>query len=217
MNLKNKTIVITAGPTREVIDPVRYISNYSSGKMGYNLALSAIRFGAQVVLISGPCCLPVPDGLSEFIAINSAEEMLIASEKYAINADVFIACAAVCDYRPKQIMAQKIKKTIDNEVFILEMIKNPDIIATIKQLHPDLFVVGFAAETENLVEYAQKKLISKNLDMIVANNVANGNGFGTEQNQVTVLARDGEFVTFELQDKSSLANKLIQYIANNII
>ena len=216
MTLKNKVVVITAGPTRELIDPVRYISNYSSGKMGYSLAISAIEAGAKVILISGPCSLSVPVGLLDFVSVTSADEMLCESKKHASNSHIFIACAAVADYKPRYIAPLKIKKLLDKEVFTLEMIKTPDIVSIVKQWYPKLFVVGFAAETNNILEYAKSKLVSKKLDMIIVNNVADGKVFGQDQNQVSVLNRFGDIIDFELQDKSLLATKLVEYISLKI-
>ncbi|MFT6373205.1 MAG: phosphopantothenoylcysteine decarboxylase/phosphopantothenate--cysteine ligase, partial [Gammaproteobacteria bacterium] len=167
--LIGKTVLITAGPTREAIDPVRYISNKSSGKMGYALARAACQAGAAVTLISGPVCLTVPERVSR-IDVSSATEMRDVVIKHAEQADIFIACAAVADYRVADVSDQKIKKT--SETMQLNLTRNPDIVSEVTQLNNKPFTVGFAAETENLAEYAQSKLERKNLDMIAANLVS---------------------------------------------
>ncbi|GGY85085.1 phosphopantothenoylcysteine decarboxylase [Cellvibrio zantedeschiae] len=209
--LAGKKVVITAGPTREAIDPVRYISNHSSGKMGYALAQAAVEAGAQTVLISGPTQLAAPDRL-EFIAVTTAEEMLAASLQQAAGCDVFIAAAAVADYRPVQVAAQKIKKTGDANL-TLEFVKNPDIVATIAALAEKPFTVGFAAESENLIAYAQQKLARKNLDLIIANNIAvTGIGFNADDNAVTVIDKTGQ-QEISQRSKQQLARELIALFA----
>ncbi|NRA40806.1 MAG: bifunctional phosphopantothenoylcysteine decarboxylase/phosphopantothenate--cysteine ligase CoaBC, partial [Pseudomonadales bacterium] len=156
--LSGKHIVITAGPTREPLDPVRYLSNHSSGKMGYALASQAIALGASVCLISGPVALVAPERC-ELIQVESAVEMLNAALKASQDADIFIASAAVADYRPAEQAVQKIKKS--NEQIDLQLVKNPDIIATVSQRYPELLTVGFAAETEQLIDHAKAKLMRK--------------------------------------------------------
>lgn len=188
------TITITAGPTREALDPVRYLSNHSSGKMGYALAAAAARRGARVRLISGPVSLDTPTGV-ERIDVESAMEMLDASRRAAVDSQVFIGCAAVADYRAEQVAEHKLKKTPDDEGLTLRLVKNPDIIATIaknaaaSKSRP--YMVGFAAETRDLENYARDKLTRKGLDMIVANDVSQaGLGFGAEHNAALLLWHD---------------------------
>lgn len=196
----NKRIVITAGSTIEPIDPVRYISNHSSGKMGYSLAAAAADLGALVTLISGSqVVLPVPSGINKFIKVTTADEMLSHAISESQNADIFIGCAAVCDYKVTNSMPQKIKKqaksatlssaTAASSKITLELIENPDIIYTIKKTYPNLFVIGFAAETENVLETATKKLHQKNLDMMIANDVSDGKVFGENDAQVIILTK----------------------------
>jgi len=213
--LAGKKVVITAGPTREAIDPVRYISNHSSGKMGYALAQAAAEAGAQTVLISGPTQLAAPQRV-EFVSITTAEEMLAASLKHVNECDVFIAAAAVADYRPAHIATQKIKKTAD-EHMTLELVKNPDIVASIAALDPKPFTVGFAAESENLLVYAQQKLERKNLDLIIANNISTeGIGFNSDDNAVTVMTKNDQQELGQ-RSKQQLARDLIAVIAQQLI
>lgn len=215
-SLAGKKVVITAGPTREAIDPVRYISNHSSGKMGYALAQAAAEAGAQTVLISGPTQLIAPERV-KFIAVTTAEDMLAASLQEAQGCDLFIAAAAVADYRPAQIAAHKIKKIAEAETMLLELVKNPDIVATIAALEQKPFVVGFAAESENLIAYAQQKLTRKNLDLMIANNIAaTGIGFNSDDNAVTVIDQTQQQELTQ-RSKQQLARDLIAIIAQKII
>lgn len=189
-------IAITAGPTREPLDPVRYLSNHSSGKMGYALAAVATELGAQVTLISGPVSLPTPEGVTR-IDVETAVEMHATSRRLASECDLFIGCAAVADYRAEAPAEHKIKKRVDEDGLTLKLIKNPDIIADITAMRDAAggrpFVVGFAAETRDLESYARDKLERKRLDMIVANNVATqGLGFGADHNAALLLWRDGD-------------------------
>lgn len=212
--LAGKKVVITAGPTREAIDPVRYISNYSSGKMGYALAQAAMEAGAQTVLISGPTQLAAPERV-KFIAVTTAQQMLEESLAQTKDSDIFIAAAAVADYRPIQVAAQKIKKT-NEEKITLELTKNPDIVATIAALDRKPFTVGFAAESENVIEYAKQKLQRKNLDLIIANDIASeGIGFNSDENAVTVIDAHQQ-VELARRGKQQLARELIAVIANKI-
>lgn len=207
-------VVITAGPTQEAIDPVRYISNHSSGKMGFAIADAFAKRGAKVTLISGPVSLVTPQYVQR-IDVISAQQMYEQSMKEAVKTHIFIGCAAVADYRVEQIAEQKIKKTADNDSLTLKLVKNPDIIANVAQLvEKRPFVVGFAAETQNVTEYAQHKLKSKNLDMICANDVSGGQVFGQDQNSLHVFWRDG-FVSLPLSNKSLLATQLVDYIVEN--
>ncbi|MET0356717.1 MAG: bifunctional phosphopantothenoylcysteine decarboxylase/phosphopantothenate--cysteine ligase CoaBC [Cellvibrio sp.] len=212
--LAGKKVVITAGPTREAIDPVRYISNHSSGKMGYALALAAAEAGANVVLISGPTQLAPPDRV-EFVSVTTADEMLSASLKFAASCNVFIAAAAVADYRPAQVATQKIKKTGEDSI-TLELIKNPDIVASVAALDAKPFTVGFAAESENLIAYAKQKLTRKNLDLIIANDIsAAGIGFNADENAVTVIDQHHQQELTQ-RSKHQLARELIAIIAQKL-
>lgn len=211
--LSSKHVVITAGPTREAIDPVRYLSNHSSGKMGFALAEAAIEAGAKVTLIAGPVALPTPERVNR-VDVNSAEEMLSASQ--AETADIFIAAAAVADFRPTQYIEKKIKKSPGQQTMTLELIKNPDILAAVAGLTPKPFIVGFAAETENVLQHAQEKMVRKGMDMIIANDVSRDDiGFATDHNEVTVINKTGAQL-IEKISKRQLAKKLIAAIAQQI-
>jgi len=211
--LSGKRVVITAGPTREAIDPVRYISNHSSGKMGFALAHAAADAGALVTLIAGPVHLTTPDRVTQ-INVISAMDMLKASLEQAANADIFIASAAVADYRTAHIAEQKIKKSDDS--IELSLIKNPDIIATISNTYPHLFTVGFAAETEQLELHARSKLDKKRLNMIIANDVSNPNiGFNSDNNEVTIFTSTTKNMISECS-KSELSRQIITLIAKQL-
>lgn len=205
-------ITITAGPTREALDPVRYLSNHSSGKMGYALAATAAKLGARVQLVSGPVELPAPAGVTR-IAVNTALDMQAACENLRAETDLFIACAAVADYRAEAIAGQKIKKQGDQDRLTLQLIKNPDILAGMAQGSPRPFCVGFAAETQQVEDYAQDKLRRKQLDAIVANDVSQpGIGFGSDDNRVSLLLRRGDRIeTHHLPQntKQALAHQLL--------
>lgn len=208
--LAGRHVVITAGPTREALDPVRYISNHSSGKMGYALATAAIEAGARVTLISGPVTLATPERCQR-INVSSALDMLDASLQQLPGCDIFIASAAVADYRPAAVADQKIKKAGDE--IQLTLVKNPDIVATIASHAHRPFTVGFAAETNDVATYARGKLARKNLDMIVANDVSQpGIGFNSDDNAVILYWPDGE-QAFDAMSKQALARQLIQQIA----
>jgi len=201
--------VITAGPTREAIDPVRYISNHSSGKMGYAIASAAIAAGANVTLISGPVNIPTVQGC-ELINVSSAQEMHAQALVLAKKATTFVACAAVADYRVADIAIEKIKK--DTDTMQLNLVKNPDIVADVASLTNKPFTVGFAAETQNVEQYALGKLKRKNLDMIAANNVAtSGQGFNSENNALTVFDRNGK-TDIDLASKEIVARQLVSLI-----
>lgn len=209
--LTGKTVFITAGPTREALDPVRYISNHSSGKMGYALAEAAIEAGAKVKLITGPVTLTPPERATT-VAIESANEMLEASLLDLSLCDIFIAAAAVADYRPTAIAEHKIKKGTE-EIMELHLVKNPDIVATVASSTPKPFTVGFAAETKDVLEYAKSKLERKNLDMIIANDVSRSDiGFNSDENAVTVISHSG-IETLPQTSKRKLASVLIDQIA----
>ena len=204
--LDGKRVLITAGPTREAIDPVRYISNHSSGKMGFALAQAAIDAGAQVMLIAGPVALETPKHATR-IDVESAQQMYDAVMERAHDCDIFIAAAAVADYRPTVVAANKIKKQHDE--MTLTLVRNPDIVSAVAQLQPKPFTVGFAAETHDVDDYARDKLERKNLDLIIANNVAQpGIGFNSDNNAVTALWRDGELQIGE-RSKTLIARELI--------
>jgi phosphopantothenoylcysteine decarboxylase/phosphopantothenate--cysteine ligase len=211
--MQGKTVMITAGPTREAIDPVRYISNHSSGKQGYALAAAAADAGAQVILISGPTHLPVPDRV-ELIKVISAQDMHEAVQARIALTDVFIGVAAVADYRPKLVQQHKIKKDQNgHRTLTLELVENPDVIAEVAMRTDKPFTIGFAAETEHVEAYARKKLIDKNLDMIVANNVANTDiGFNSDVNAITVYFQD-RAVDLPMMSKRALSEHLVELIA----
>ncbi|MCP1319227.1 bifunctional phosphopantothenoylcysteine decarboxylase/phosphopantothenate--cysteine ligase CoaBC [Halomonas sp. 707B3] len=209
-------VVVTAGPTREALDPVRYLSNHSSGKMGYALAAEAAAQGARVTLISGPVNLPTPQGV-ERLNVETAVQMHEASLKLAPQAALFIGCAAVADYRAESAAEHKLKKTDDRDTLTLTLVKNPDIIADVAALPKGQrpFVVGFAAETQDIERYAQDKLARKGLDMIVANDVSQqGLGFGSDDNAALLLWRpptQNEQFVAPPQPKTQLAALIIQH------
>lgn len=209
--LKGLAVIVTAGPTREPLDPVRYISNHSSGKMGYAMAEAASQAGAEVHLVSGPTNLPPPLGVM-FYPVETAQAMLATCLQLCPGKDLFIAAAAVADYRAATVAEQKIKKGGD-EHLTLSLIKNPDIVATVATLAPRPFIVGFAAETQNLLVHAREKLQRKKLDMVIANDVSiRGVGFNSDDNQVTLISATEE-VVFAKQSKAHLAATLILHIA----
>lgn len=208
--LKHKKIIITAGPTREPIDPVRYISNYSSGKMGYAIAAAAVAMGAEVELISGPIALTIPQKVN-ITKVNTAQEMLDAVIAKINDCDIFIATAAVADYRSKTTASQKHKKT--SEPIMLSLISNPDILSYVAALPNPPLTIGFAAETENLEANALTKLQNKNIDIIAANIVGNGVGFEQDDNELLLLARNGKSLKLKLQSKDLLAYELLDFVA----
>lgn len=208
--LAGRRVVITAGPTREALDPVRYLSNHSSGKMGYALAQAAADAGARTTLVSGPVHLATPDHVHR-IDVQSAQDMLRECLALAPECDVFIACAAVADYRPAAVAEQKIKK--GTATITLELQRNPDILATVSAAAGAPFTVGFAAETTDVLTYARGKLESKGLDMIVANDVSDTKiGFNSDHNAVTVLWHNGNRVLAHAS-KAAIARNLIALIA----
>ncbi|OTQ58916.1 bifunctional phosphopantothenoylcysteine decarboxylase/phosphopantothenate--cysteine ligase CoaBC [Gilliamella sp. A7] len=210
--LAETTITITAGPTIEELDPVRYISNYSSGKMGFAIAKAAAEMGATVNLISGPVNLATPNNVNR-INVKSAKQMYDEALVLAKKSAIFISCAAVADYRAETIAKNKIKKTDDSNELVIKLVKNPDIVASIaglKEHRP--FVVGFAAETNDVKTYALKKLTTKNLDLICANDVSDHNiGFNSDQNALTLYWQNGE-QTLPLSSKQQLAKQLLQAV-----
>ena len=206
-SLRGKKILVTAGGTVEAIDPVRYIGNRSSGRMGFEIARAAVAAGAEVILISGKSELESPRGLT-FVKVESAVEMREAVLKEFDSVDAVIMSAAVADYRVKNPAAQKIKKSA--ETLTLELVKNPDILRELGALKKNQVLVGFAAETQNILEYANKKLVEKNLNFIVANDVtAAGAGFGVSTNIATIIHRGGEVENFPKMSKAELAEKII--------
>lgn len=212
-DLDGVKVTITAGPTREAIDPVRYISNHSSGKMGYALAQAAADLGAAVTLISGPVNLECPDRVKR-VNVTSAQDMYDASLSQMGNCELFIACAAVADYRPVAMADQKIKK--DNSAMTIELCRNPDIVATVAAHKDRPFTVGFAAETQDVEQYARGKLERKKLDMIVANDVANqAIGFNSEDNAVSVFWSTGSEVVPQAS-KTQIAQRLLAIIAQQL-
>lgn len=208
--LAGKHVVLTGGPTREAIDPVRFLSNHSSGKMAYALAAEAVAAGARVTLISGPVSLPTPKDVTR-IDVVSARQMLDATLDIVGEADIFIGVAAVADYRPEDSAIEKIKKHADT--MQLTLIKNPDIISTVANLADKPFVVGFAAETEKLIEHGTEKLQKKNLDLLFANNATDT--FNSDAVAVTVISADGE-QAIKPGSKQTVARLLLQEIAQRL-
>ena len=212
--LKGKKILITAGPTYEAIDPVRFIGNHSSGKMGFDIANEAANKGAEVVLISGPTHLNVLNPSIQLIRIVSAHDMYEACHQYYNDVDVTIAAAAVADYKPKYIADQKIKKK--DATFFIELEKTKDILASLGEQKKNQFLIGFALETENEIEHAKQKIQKKNLDLIVLNSLNDkGAGFGLPTNKVTFISKDFTIEPKELKSKEEVAkdiiNKVIQF------
>ena len=209
--LSDKKILVTAGGTVEAIDPVRYIGNRSSGRMGCEIARAAVDAGAQVTLIAGKIEVTPPKGLT-FVSVESATQMREEVLKVFGTVDAVIMSAAVADFRVKNPSAQKIKKTSDT--LTLELVKNPDILRELGTLKKSQVLVGFAAETQNLLEYANKKLVEKNLDFIVANDVtAEGAGFGVPTNIASIIWRGGNVENFAKMSKSALADKIVERVA----
>ena len=208
--LSGSRLLVTAGPTREAIDPIRFLSNRSSGRMGYAVAMAALEAGADVTLISGPVDLQAT-GIGKIIHVTSAEEMHKSVMKKISSTDIFISAAAVADFRVQQISEHKIKKSQDVNELIIE--KTPDILFSVSELYDAPFTVGFAAETEDLESNAQKKMHLKNLDMIAANQVGDGIGIDSEENALTVFWKTGS-EQLPLTSKNKLARKLIKLIAS---
>ena len=205
--LAGKTVLITAGRTEEAIDPVRYISNRSSGQMGYSLAIAARKLGAEVILVSGPTELSQPEGLKKFIKVRSAQEMYESTIKEFSQVDIAIACAAVADYKPKNYSTEKIKKKDGDMTIVLD--RNPDILFEMGKLKDKQFLVGFAAETENIIENAIGKLKRKNLDMIVANNASN---MQKTTNQIRIIKSENSIKEIPEKEKSQLAFDILKEI-----
>lgn len=213
--LKGKTVLITAGPTYEAIDPVRFIGNYSSGKMGFEIALAAAKLGAEVILIAGPTHLSVTHKLIHLISVVSAQEMYDAVHKYFKTVDIAILAAAVADYKPKNVAAQKIKKKAATFTIALE--KTEDILASLGAIKDQQFLVGFALETQNELENAKGKLEKKNLNLIVLNSLNDpGAGFGVSTNKVTFITDQGAVLAHELKSKAQVATDLLNQIITQL-
>ena len=209
--LLGKKIIITAGPTYEAIDPVRFIGNHSSGKMGFDLAQSAANFGASVILISGPSHLSIENNLVQLIRVVSAQEMYEECHKYFGTSDVFIGAAAVADYKPKNSAIHKIKKSEDT--LTIELEKTKDILASLGSIKENQFLIGFALETENEIENAKLKVQKKNLDLIVLNSLQDkGAGFGSLTNKVTFIDKDFKVEPMELKSKEAVADDILNKI-----
>ena len=214
-DLAGQIILVTAGPTQEPLDPMRYITNPSSGKMGYALARAAEERGAQVILISGPTSLTPPPGIA-FFSVKTAQEMYGIVLRELARASIVIKAAAVADFRPKSIKEQKIKKeTAEKGELVLSLEKTPDILAEIGSRKGDKILVGFAAETEALLENARQKMVAKNLDLIVANDVmAVGAGFGSDNNKVNIIHRDGRIEELPLLPKEQIAHLILDRVVD---
>ena len=208
--LQGKRVVISAGPTRERIDPVRYLTNFSSGKMGYAMATAAQKLGAETILVSGPVSLTPPVGV-KVISVESAEDMLQAILKEYDHADIVVKTAAVADYRPKNQLSQKMKKQAGDSIIELE--RTTDILLTLGERKKQQLLIGFAAETNDVLNYAKGKLEKKNADYIVANDVSKSDrGFGTDTNTVTLVGKDDFQQSFDHLPKEELALKLFTTI-----
>lgn len=209
--LRGKKILVTAGPTYEAIDPVRFIGNHSSGKMGYDIAKAAASLGAQVILVSGPTHLTLEKSGIELIRVTSAKDMYDVCHEHFSNVDVAIAAAAVADYRPKFPADQKIKKDVSE--FVIELEKTKDILASLGEIKQHQFLIGFALETENEIENAEKKIRKKNLDLIVLNSLRDqGAGFGHQTNKVTFIDKDFKREDHDLKTKEAVALDIIQKV-----
>jgi phosphopantothenoylcysteine decarboxylase/phosphopantothenate--cysteine ligase len=209
--LKGKKILITAGPTYEAIDPVRFIGNHSSGKMGFDIAQSAANLGASVILVSGPSHLKMENNLVKVIRVVSTQEMYDVCHLYFADVDVAIAAAAVADYKPKNIALQKIKKAADD--FTIELEKTKDILASLGEIKKNQFLIGFALETENEIENAKLKIQKKNLDLIVLNSLQDeGAGFGKPTNKITFIDSNFNVEPMELKSKEAVADDILNKV-----
>ena len=213
--LKNKHLLITAGPTYEAIDPVRFVGNHSSGKMGYSIAEVAASLGAQVTLISGPVSLKIKNDAINVIDVTSANDMYEAAHRYFNNCDIAILSAAVADFTPIEVASQKIKKKEDTLSITLK--KTKDILASLGEIKSNKYLVGFALETQNELENAKTKLKKKNLDLIVLNSLNDkGAGFKSDTNKVTLISKDNKVVPFDVKPKSEVANDILQHIIKDL-
>lgn len=211
--LHGKKVLVTGGPTREAIDPVRFISNHSSGKMAYALASAASRLGAEVTLVSGPVALPAPRGVDR-VSVENANQMLTTVMDRIADIDLFIGAAAVSDYRPQQMAPQKIKKSA--EAMEIKLVRNPDIIAEVAALDSAPFCVGFAAESENLLKNARKKLLAKSLDFVIANDISRAEvGFNSDENECWVIGEDIE-KKIEQSPKTIIAESILAIVAEKL-
>jgi phosphopantothenoylcysteine decarboxylase/phosphopantothenate--cysteine ligase len=209
--LRGKKVLLTAGPTFEAIDPVRFIGNHSSGKMGYALASVAASLGADVVLVSGPVSLLIEDSMVQVVSVRSAEQMFDAVHEFYNDCDVAILSAAVADYRPKEVASEKIKKK--EGALTLHLEKTKDILASLGTIKQNQFLVGFALETENELENAKTKLKKKNLDLIVLNSLRDkGAGFGKDTNKVTLITKDNKVIPFQVKNKKEVAKDILTHI-----
>lgn len=213
--LINKCILITAGPTYEPIDPVRFIGNHSSGKMGYALAEIATSLGAQVKLISGPVTIKTNNEAIQVIEVNTAEEMYKASHEFFNNCDIAILSAAVADFTPKNVATQKIKKNKDS--LTIELIRTKDILTSLSKIKNHQFLVGFALETQNELENAKTKLKKKNLDLIVLNSLKDqGAGFNINTNKITLISKDNKIIPYDVKTKKEVALDILKHIIREI-
>ena len=212
--LKGKKILVTAGPTYEAIDPVRFIGNHSSGKMGYDIAKAAADLGAEVILVSGPTHLRLKHSLVTVERVTSAEEMYKVCHQYFKDMDVMVAAAAVADYRPKNVASQKIKK--NDTAFSIELEKTKDILASLGEIKKEQFLIGFALETENEIEHAKQKIQKKNLDLIVLNSLNDqGAGFGKPTNKVTFIDKNFSIEPMDLKSKEDVAKDIVNKITEH--
>lgn len=216
-DLAGKKVMITAGPTYEKIDPVRFIGNYSTGKMGYALADEAARRGAEVTIVSGPVAVKPQSSDIKIVPVQTARQMLEAAQSVFADTDIAIMCAAVADYAPDHYTDSKIKREKE-EVPVIHLVKNPDIAATLgREKHPGQFLVGFALETDSEQSNAREKMHRKNLNMIVLNSLRDpGAGFGTDTNKVTIFTGDGTSVTYDLKSKAQVASDIFDTIVRSI-
>tara|TARA_B110000503_G_scaffold10112_1_gene13592 strand:- start:4657 stop:5868 length:1212 start_codon:yes stop_codon:yes gene_type:complete len=213
--LRGKKVLLTAGPTFEAIDPVRFIGNHSSGKMGYALASLAANLGAEVVLVSGPVGLRLEDPMVNVVSVSSAEQMYEAVHEFYTDCDVAILSAAVADYRPKKVASEKIKKK--EGTLTLELEKTKDILASLGANKTNQFLVGFALETENELENAKTKLKKKNLDLIVLNSLRDkGAGFGKDTNKVTLITKGNKVIPFQVKNKKEVAKDILTHIIDQL-
>jgi phosphopantothenoylcysteine decarboxylase/phosphopantothenate--cysteine ligase len=215
--LNNKKVLITAGPTREAIDPVRYISNHSSGKMGYAIAEQLLQQGAEVFMVSGPVCMELKHPNLKIVKVNSASEMYLACCHLFEEVDIAIFAAAVADYRPAKVAEQKIKK--DESSFTISMVKNIDIACEFGRVkRQDQISIGFALETNDELVHAQGKLLKKNFDMVILNSMNDANAtFGYDTNKITILKKDMDQKEFSLKQKSEVAKDIVKEISSLLI
>ena len=214
--LNGKKILITAGPTYEAIDPVRFIGNHSSGKMGFDIAQSAVNRGASVVLVTGPTHLKIENHLVKVVPVISAGEMYDACHQYFPDVDVVIAAAAVADYKPKNVAIHKIKKGAND--FSIELEKTKDILASLGEIKKNQFLIGFALETENEIDNAKSKIQKKNLDLIVLNSLQDeGAGFGKPTNKITFIDKNFKVEPMELKSKEAVANDILNKVVAHFL